>query len=609
MKRLGFGLAAVLMAAVLASSGAGLAQTAPATGPGGNVVAPATPTKVAVIKLSNTLLEKPAGFSFSLFSGMGGGAKQPALSDLIVKLNKAAKDVSLGGVLIDLKSFDLTLSQAQELGQLLQKVRDSKKRVVVFAPDFDTATYIVASHADTVIMPENGDVLVPGVGMGIMFYKGLLDNVHVQADMIQVGKFKGAEEPFTRTVASPEFKAQIDGLADAMYGQIVKTIADNRKLDEKEVKAAIDIGWMSGKQAKKLGLVDQVMDRNAVNAWYAGQFAGGWDQVEDYGEKKKKAVDMDNPFAIFQILGSTKASTRTSQAAIAVIYADGTITGDVPEGSMDDESNVTPALIRKAVDAALKDDLVKSIVLRVDSPGGSASASDEIWQILKEADKKKPITVSMGRVAASGGYYISCGGRSITADPATITGSIGVVGGKIVVKGLMDWAGLSVQTFERGKHAGILSAQRPFTEEERTFVRNQMTEIYDQFTSRVKAARGDKVPKVEDVAQGRLFDGYAAQKAGLVDNVGTLGDTITAAAKEAKIERSYQIIVYPEPKTFADVLREGFSMDARMPLEFSAALKAMPASYRKEALKALTMIQTMREEKVLLAMPAGITEK
>ncbi len=130
---------------------------------------------------------------------------------------------------------------------------------------------------------------------------------------------------------------------------------------------------------------------------------------------------------------------------------------DVAEGALEDDENVTPASIRKSVDAALKDDLVRAIVLRVDSPGGSASASDEIWQILKQADKKKPVTVSMGRVAASGGYYISCGGRSITADPATITGSIGVVGGKIVVKGLLDWAGLNIETIERGKHAGILS--------------------------------------------------------------------------------------------------------------------------------------------------------
>ncbi len=178
--------------------------------------------------------------------------------------------------------------------------------MAVFAQDFDTPTYLVATHADTIIMPENGDMLVPGVSMGLMFYKGLLDKIHVQADMIQIGKFKGAEEPFTRTDASPEFKAQIDALADGMYEQIVQTIADNRKLDPKDVKAAIDEGWMTGKRAKKLGLVDQVMDRDAVNAWYAGQFPGGVEQVENYGEKKKTTIDMENPFAIFQILGATK---------------------------------------------------------------------------------------------------------------------------------------------------------------------------------------------------------------------------------------------------------------------------------------------------------------
>src|SRR6185437_1360651 len=143
-------------------------------------------------------------------------------------------------------------------------------------------------------------------------------------------------------------------------------------------------------------------------------------------------------------------------------------------------------------------------------------ASDEIWQILKEADKQKPVTVSMGREAASGGYYIACAGRSISADPATITGSIGVVGGKIVTSGLMDKVGLTTETFARGKHAGILSAQKTFTPDERQFVTKMMTETYDPFTSRVKAGRGDKVTDVSEVAQGRLFDGTSAVKAGLV---------------------------------------------------------------------------------------------
>src|SRR5262249_46307511 len=160
----------------------------------------------------------------------------------------------------------------------------------------------------------------------------------------------------------------------------------------------------------------------------------------------------------------------------------GEITGD-QSGIADMSDNVTPSSIRKAVQRALDDRNVKAIVLRVDSPGGSASASDEIWNTLKEADKKKPVTVSMGRLAASGGYYISCAGRSIIADPATITGSIGVVGGKIVVKGALDWAGINIEPVDRGLHAEMLSLLRPFTDEERTFIQKTMGEVYGVFTS------------------------------------------------------------------------------------------------------------------------------
>lgn len=567
---------------------------------------PAAKAKVAVFRLSNTLLERPADFTLNLFGGLP--EKSPALSQLTVQLNRAAKDPSIAGVMLELNAFDLSLAQAQELGSLLRNLRENKKRVAVYSPEFDTTTYLVASHADTVIMPENGTVLMPGVSMGLMFWKGMLDNVKLKADMVQVGKFKGAEEPYTRTEASPELKAQINELADALYGQIVSTIARNRGMEEKEAKAVIDEAWFTGKRAKELGLIDQLLAPDKVNTWLDGQFAAGVERVTDYGERKKKPIDMNSPFAFFQLMGAPKASTRTNQPAIAVIYADGAIMPDVPDGA-DDTGVVTPRRIREALDRALKDDLVKAIVLRVDSPGGSASASDDIWAALREADLKKPVTVSMGRVAASGGYYIACAGRSITADQATITGSIGVVGGKIVTRDLTDWAGINIEPIERGKRAGILSTDRPFTEDERAFVRQQMTEVYDLFTKRVKEGRGNKIAKIEDVAQGRIFDGNAARKVGLVDNLGTLQDTITAAAKSAKIERNYQVLVYPEQRTFADVLREGFTVDASLPLELSAATKVLPPAYRKEAVKAIQMLSTLQEEKVMVAFPAGIIER
>lgn len=599
-------VAIIALPACLAS--AVTTTTTPATTTATSATQPAKKPQVAVIKLSGRLLERPADFSLSMFTG--GGTKSPALSDLITTLNKAAGDPNLSAVLIDLNSTEMSLSQAQELGGLIKKIRSADKKVFVFAADFDTPTYILASYANQVIMPSQGNVMVPGVQMGMMFFRGLLDTIHIQADMVQVGKFKGAEEPFTRKEASPEYKQQIDGLADSLYAQIISTIVANRKsLDETKVKAAVDEGWMSGRHARELGLVDQLLSRQQADTFVQKHAAATEvELVPDYGQKKHKTLDMDNPFAIFALLGDSDAKTRSNQPAIAVIYADGTIMPDSPNG-LDDGANVTPARIRKAVKKALEDKLVKSIVLRIDSPGGSASASDDIWQIIKEADKTKPVTVSMGRVAASGGYYIACAGRSISADPATITGSIGVVGGKLVIKGLLDWAGINVQPVLRGQHAGMLTAQAPFTEEERTFIRKLMSETYDLFTARVKAGRGDKIPDIEAVAQGRLFTGPAAKEAGLVDEIRTLPETVQAAAKKAGIEKAYQILVYPEQRTLADIIREGFSADAKIPLELAATLKTMPPAYQREALKMLSMIRVLQEQRIMLASPLGLIEQ
>ncbi len=563
------------------------------------------PAKVAVFELSAPLQERPSGFQLSLFGG--GTPKGPVMSQLITKLNKAARDPNIQGIQLELKSFSLSLSQAQELGNLLSQVRKAKKRVVVYSTDFDTATYIVASHADTIIMPEQGDVMIPGVNFSLMFMRGLLDKVHIEPDFIQIGKFKGAEESFTRTAASPEYRAQIEGLADGFYDQITRTISQNRGLSLDEAKAVVDMALLTGKQAKERGLVDHLMNDDELADWLDEQFKNGTELVEDYGDPKKRQLDTSNPFAIFQMLSGEKKSNRTSQPAVAVIYADAEITGDTP--GQGDDASVTPARIKRDVERALEDRLIKAIVVRVDSPGGSAFASDQIWQILKSADEHKPVTISMGRVAASGGYYISCAGRSITADPATITGSIGVVGGKFVISGLLNWAGISVEPVSRGKRAQMLSSSQKFTDDERAFMTQQMTDVYQLFLSRVRDSRKDKIKDIEQVNQGRLFTGEAALKAGLVDQVGTLNDVILAAAKNAKIDKNYQVLTYPEARTLADILREGFSIDSRMPADLQAAFRLMPPDMQRAALRLWRISQQLEHEQIMTVFMDGMIER
>jgi protease IV len=226
------------------------------------------------------------------------------------------------------------------------------------------------------------------------------------------------------------------------------------------------------------------------------------------------------------------------------------------------------------------------------------------------------VSVSMGHYAASGGYYISCAGRRIIADPATITGSIGVVGGKVVLKGLLDWAGVNIEPVEKGKHAQMLSPLRPFTDEERTYVKKTMEETYGVFTSRVAAARGEKVAKLDDVAEGRLFTGIQAKQAGLVDDVGTLNDTIKAAAKGAGLGDNFQVLVLPETKSLSDILRQGLFSESRAPIVIGgmqpeaveSLITVLPAELRRPTMQALHNLKTLESERMLMAMPAGLVE-
>ena len=297
MKRIATGL---LMTLVLALTGPAWGQAAPAAATN----AAAHKAKVGVLRLSDTLTERPESFSLSL-SMLTSGGKGPALSDLMASLNLAAHDSSLDGVLLDLSAFSLDLNQAQELGELLKSVKQSHKRVAIYASEYDTATYALASYADTILMPENGEVTIPGVGMQMLFFAGTLEKLHMTADFVQIGKFKGAEEPFTRKSASPEYRAQIEKLVDGLYSQLVSTLATNRpNMTQDQVKKAIDESWFTGKRAKELGLVDQTIGRDKLEGWVNSQWAGGAVYAVDYGMTRKEPADLSSLTGVLSLLSA-----------------------------------------------------------------------------------------------------------------------------------------------------------------------------------------------------------------------------------------------------------------------------------------------------------------
>ncbi len=405
------------------------------------------------------------------------------------------------------------------------------------------------------------------------FYKDLFEKIGVKADMLQMGDFKAAAEPYMRSSMSEPGRKQLTSVIDDYYeNSIVERIARlraERKFTTEQIKKLIDEGPYTARAAHKAGLIDRVA--------YAEQFRTAMKKslkadelkiVKDYGKDKKEDIDFSNPFAILKLLAPPK--TKDSKGPkIAVIYAVGVITtGKSAEGLFGAETVGSTTMIQ-AIRQAEKDETVKAIVLRVDSPGGSALASDLIWNELKRS--KKPVIASMSDVAASGGYYISMAAKKIYADPGTLTGSIGVVGGKLALGGTFNKVGIKTEVISRGANSGINSSERPFSESERKTMTALMRDIYDQFLDKALEGRkkaGKKMTREElvNLAGGRIWTGRQAKENGLIDELGSLDDAIAAARAltDLPANKEPELLVLPKSRGFLDSLIED-KLGGRMP--------------------------------------------
>jgi protease-4 len=387
----------------------------------------------------------------------------------------------------------------------------------------------------------------------------------VKADMLQVGDFKGASEPLTRSEMSPEFRKQFESVIDDLYNQMVDTIAAERKLDRGRVKDLLDQGLFTATAAKEAGLIDRVAYEDEFRAWLKDQAKA--DEIklaDDYG-KQKIDVDFSGFGGMMKLMemisGGGEAKKKNSGKKIAIVYAVGVIMpGESASGLF--EATLGGETLVKALRKAEEDDDVAAIVLRVNSPGGSALASDLVWREVTRI--KKPIVASMGDMAASGGYYISMGADKILAEPRTLTGSIGVVGGKMALAGLFSKLGIKTEVISRGKNSGWESMEQPFSASEREAWLGIMKDIYEQFTTKAAQGRKMEVTELETLAQGRIYTGRQAVANKLADQLGTLDDAVAEAKKLAGIGESEAVerLILPEPKSFFEDLLMGPSLEA-----------------------------------------------
>ena len=504
----------------------------------------------------------------------------PHLHRMVERIDKAAQDARVKAVVLQIDGAALGRARADEIRAAIGRVRAAGKPVAAVLVNGSPVTYGVALACDSIAMPPAATLEITGVRAEMMFFKAMLDRLGVRAEILQVGEFKGAGEPLTRDSMSPQLRAQYEAFIGDLYEQLVSRIAEGRRLPVDKVRELIDVGVFTPEAARAAGLIDAVAyEDEAIDAVAKRARLDAPKVARDYAERK-----MDDDFSgigglvkLVEMLSGQKQDRPAGKGKrIAIVH----LTGEIRDGKGRDDllggAAAGSETIIKAVREAARDEGVAAIVLRIDSPGGSALASDLIWREVKRAGK--PVVASLSDIAASGGYYVAVAADRIVAAPGTLTGSIGVVGGKVAVGPGLEKAGIHTDVVSKGRNAGWLSTNEPFTDSERTAFLATMKDVYRLFTTKVAAGRKLDAEKVAGLAEGRVFTGRMAKEAGLVDRLGTLDDAVDEAKTLAGIaaDETPQRILLPEPRGLFDDLF-GAAGGGRQPMAGAVTTTAIRA--------------------------------
>ncbi len=499
-----------------------------------------------VFDLSANITDAPSPFDFSDLAGEREDTLQ--LRAVIRALRDAADDSRIGGILLtgSLRPSGLGsgYGELQELrNALIQFKSRSKKPVKAYLEFATTKDYYLASVADEVALDPYGVLYMPGLSVEPMFYAGAFEKYGVNVQVTRAGKYKSYVEPFVRKDMSPENREETQRLLNDIWGSLLADIGRARGVKVPAIQAVVDAEGLIRPEAAKAGhLVDTIKYRDEV--------------LEDLkaatGRQGSKEAFKQVAIAAY-LKQLSDVPSKLSSPGIALVYAEGDIVDG--EGS---PSEIGGVKLAREIRLLRQDENVKAIVLRVNSPGGSATAAENIQRELRLAEKTKPVVISMGTYAASGGYWISAYGKRIFAEPTTITGSIGVFGIQFDVEKLATSFGLSFDRVKTGKYADALTITRPKTPDEIGVLQNMIDWIYGQFIVKVSEGRHLDPNKVREIAQGRVWSGTEAKKLGLVDEIGGLDAAIRYAAGQAKLESGYKISEYPGKRDFTDALAELF---------------------------------------------------
>jgi len=545
---------------------------------------------VLILNISGDLPDYVAEEPFAKAFGI---SQKQSFTSLLTQLRKAKVDSRIAAVELDINFPGIGWGKADELRDAIKDFKTTGKPVYAYMSIGSNKEYYIATAADKIYLPPPGDLYINGLAAEAMFYKGSLDKLGIETDVIQFGpKYKNAPDQYTKTQMGEGQREIINAILDEYYGRLKTAISESRKISGADVETLINDAPYNATQAKEKGLIDGALYREQVDNEVKKALGYSEDaKLNTIGAGQYREIPADS-------LGLNKGDK------VAVIFASGAISTGRSSGGPFSGDMIGSDTIVEAVNTAASDSSIKAIVLRVDSPGGSALASDLMWNAIENAKAKKPVVVSMSDVAASGGYYIACNANKIIAEPTTITGSIGLFLGKPVVKGLYTWLGVSNEYVTRGKNAGIFKETEHWTDAERKKVYDQAHAVYfDNFVAKVAKGRNMTPDAVDAIGEGHVWTGTQGKGNGLVDEFGGLEKAIEVAKQLANLpaDKDVKRVVLPEPRPLLETLfGSDNSSDSDDEKVQAAVVKALPEDARRIFRYARVFYQMKRGETMLL---------
>ena len=488
---------------------------------------------VMMLDLNGVLVERtqesPLGILSQLFSD---DSNTYGLDDILSSIKKAKENENIKGIYLQASMLGTSYASLQEIRNALLDFKESGKFIIAYGDSYTQGLYYLSSVADKVLLNPKGMIEWKGIASAPLFYKDLLQKIGVEMQIFKVGTYKSAVEPFISTEMSPANREQVTAFINSIWGQVTEGVSASRSLPVDSLNALADrmLMFYPAEESVQCGLADTLIYRNDVR-----NYLKQWVDLKE--DDRLPVLGLSDMINVKKNMPKDKSGN-----IVAVYYASGEIT-DYSGSSTSEEGIVGTKVIRDL--RKLKDDEdVKAVVLRVNSPGGSAFASEQIWHAVKELKTEKPVIVSMGDYAASGGYYISCVADTIVAEPTTLTGSIGIFGMVPNVKELSEKIGLTYDVVNTNNFSDSGNIMRPFNQDEKTLMQMMITQGYDTFVNRCAEGRHMSKEAIEKIAEGRVWTGEAAKELGLVDVLGGIDTALEIAVRKAGIE-GYTVVSYP----------------------------------------------------------------